>query len=272
MIELQYSPANLEDYLACPRRFQLRYMLAQPWPAQVTRPERAFEDHLRQGAALHRLIQQDLLGMPRARLSKLAGEEPLQTWWSRYLEHRPVDLPSEQIAEIELSARLAGSRLVGTFDLLAFEPGVRFVIVDWKTERKLPPRERLASRMQTILYPYLLAQGGQIFNEGIPIDPAQIEMLYWFAEAPLEPQRFVYSEPLHAANETRLTELLNEITGRKEQSFPLTSDVRSCSFCNYRSLCKRGDQAGEFDHLESDIENFDPDFDLDFGSLSEIPF
>ncbi len=272
MTELHFTSASLEDYRTCPRRFQLRFLLSQPWPAQVTAPEDAFENHLRQGAALHRLIQQDLLGMPRERLKDLARDEPLATWWEQYLEHAPRGLPAQKLPEIELSAHLEGCRLVGKFDLLAFEPGVRFVIVDWKTERKPPSRERLAARMQSILYPYLLVEGGSDYNDGEAIKPAQVEMIYWFAENPKTPQKFDYSDLAHAENQKFLSTLLEEILTCEEDDFPLTNEERSCLFCNYRSLCKRGKQAGEFDQIESVTEDFDPYFDLDFDQLDEVAF
>ena len=28
-----FSAHNLQDYLDCPRRFELKYILKQPWPA-----------------------------------------------------------------------------------------------------------------------------------------------------------------------------------------------------------------------------------------------
>jgi CRISPR/Cas system-associated exonuclease Cas4 (RecB family) len=272
MAELHFSQASLDDYLACPRRYQLRYLQHQAWPAQVTDPESAFEIHLRQGAALHKLIQQDVLGIPRSRLNSMAAEEPLRTWWTRYTENPLTDLPRIRLPEFELSTDLDGQRLVGKFDLLAFEPEGRFVIVDWKTARKLPDRGRLASRMQTILYPYLLARSGALVIRGAPVRPERIEMVYWFTELPHSPFRFSYSQQTHDSNEAMLKSILAEIFGRTEAVFPLTSDEKKCRFCNYRSLCKRGAKAGDFDELEADMEGYDPYFELDLDSLSEIPF
>ena len=272
MTEIHFTQASLEDYRICPRRFQLRFILSQPWPAQVTAPEHAYESHMRQGAALHRLIQQDLLGMPHERLNELARDEPLNTWWRRYLEHPPKGLPARKMPEIELSTHLEGCRLVGKFDLLAYEPGERFVIVDWKTERRPPSAEKLAARMQSVLYPFLLVEGGSDYNDGEAIQPAQVEMIYWFTENPEAPQKFNYSEDVHVENRKLLSSLLEEILMHDEEIFPLTSDERSCLFCNYRSLCKRGVQAGEFDQLESGMEDIDPYFELDFDQVDEVPF
>jgi CRISPR/Cas system-associated exonuclease Cas4 (RecB family) len=272
MDNLHFTQASLEDYLACPRRYQLRYLLSQAWPAQVTEPEGAFEVHLRQGAALHRLIQQDVLGIDRSHLDSLASEEPLRTWWASYVENPVSGLPETRLPELELSTDIDGQRLVGKFDMLAFERGGRFVIVDWKTARRVPARERLSSRMQTILYPYLLARSGAFMNGGVPISPEQIEMVYWFTELPHSPYRFSYNQHLHESNEGMLKSVLTEISSRTEAIYPLTSDERKCGFCNYRSLCKRGVKAGDFEEFELAMEGFDPYFELDLDSLPEIPF
>ena len=272
MHEFQFSQASLQDYLACPRRFQLRYIIRQPWPAQAAQPEDAFELHLQQGASLHRLIQQDFLGTPREKLTQLAQDQPLSTWWTRYLEYSPADLPDKKIPEVELSATIGENRLVGKFDLLAFEPGGRFVIVDWKTERNPPRREQLVSRMQTVLYPFLLVEGGADYNRGEMIDPAQVEMIYWFTELPQNPQSFLYDLETHQSNRSRLENLLAEIQDHQEEIFPLTRDELRCTYCNYRSLCKRGSKAGSFVQIEGDPADIDPYFDLELETLSEISF
>jgi hypothetical protein len=33
-----FTQSSLQDYLDCPRRFQLRYVLDQPWPAVESEP------------------------------------------------------------------------------------------------------------------------------------------------------------------------------------------------------------------------------------------
>ena len=43
----QFSQNSLQDYVDCPRRFQLRYLLRQPWPAVESEPLSEYEhkDH-----------------------------------------------------------------------------------------------------------------------------------------------------------------------------------------------------------------------------------
>jgi len=252
---LTFSQANLEDYRACPRKFQLRYLEGQRWPALVAEPPDAFEEHLRQGTLLHRMIQQHLLGFPEGLITAYSWDEPLATWWQRYRSFPPPDLPRQKIPEFETSTWVDGFHLVGKFDLLAFDPVRKFVIVDWKTDRRPPSFAQAAERLQTRIYPFLLVESGGFLNNEMPIDPRQVEMLYWYAEAPTELQRFKYTEDQHEANRAYLISLIDEIQQETSKIFPLTEDVSKCAFCSFRSLCARGSLPGPFDQLYGDVED-----------------
>ena len=64
----QFSQGKLQDYVDCPRRFQLRYVLMQPWPALVVEPPDEAELQMRRGSDFHRLAQQQALGLEPERL------------------------------------------------------------------------------------------------------------------------------------------------------------------------------------------------------------
>ena len=59
-----FTQGNLQDYVDCPRRFELKYLQRQRWPAAEVDDMVAFERHMEQGAQFHRLVQQSLLGIP----------------------------------------------------------------------------------------------------------------------------------------------------------------------------------------------------------------
>jgi CRISPR/Cas system-associated exonuclease Cas4 (RecB family) len=259
MHKLSFSQASLEDYRTCPRRFQLRYLHAQKWPALVATPPDTYEDHRRQGVLLHRMIQQHELGFPASFLTSANREEPLATWYQRYLDYPPDDLPAERIPEFECSSRVEDYHLVGKFDLLAYEPGGRFVIVDWKTDRRPPSITKAAERMQTHIYPYLLVESGAFLNEEAPIRSSQVEMVYWYAEDPQGVQRFSYTEAMHAENRAYLLALMDEISQEGSSGFPLTDNLQACVFCTFRSLCGRGSSPGSFDNLTRDLDELDPE-------------
>lgn len=244
-----FTQSNLEDYRACPRRFELRYIQRQAWPAVESEPVREQEWRMQQGAAFHRMVQQHIIGVPLDALDALATEEPLRSWWAAYLHHRPVDLPAQQHAELMLSTPLVtgrGSfRLLAKFDLIAVAPGERLVIVDWKTAQRITPAERLRHAMQTRVYRYVLAEAGAHLNGGEPPAPEQISLRYWFAEAPDATPTFPYHAAEHAQTRADLIALAEEIAGRER--FDLTADVTRCRYCAYRSLCDRGIEAGAGD-------------------------
>lgn len=274
--DFRFSQSNLQDYRDCARRFELRYLQELAWPALVSEPAQEHEQRMRQGAAFHRLVQRHLLGIPVNQLEAGLNDETLRRWWENYRQHGPADWPSRLLPETTLSASLGGYRLIATYDLLAIEPAKRALIVDWKTARHRPRREPLRRRLQSRVYPYVLARAGADRNNGQPIPPENITMLYWFADFPDQPERFDYHAEQFARDEADLLALIDEIQNRT--TFPLTPNEQHCRFCAYRSLCDRGVHAAdERDPLPE--EGIDPDeadelplTALDLEQIAEIDF
>jgi hypothetical protein len=271
--DFQFSQGSLQDYVDCPRRFQLSYVQRVAWPALEAMPVLEHERYLQQGATFHRLVHQHLMGLPAGRLSRMVNDDDLRRWWRNYLEARPTDLPSARYPEVLLSAPAGDYRLVAKYDLVAVDAGERAVIVDWKTSRRRPKREWLAERLQTKVYPYLLVRAGAHLNGDQPLQPEQVEMIYWFAGTPADPERFIYDAAHYQAHEERLTKLMEEIASLDDDGWYLTSEERHCRFCRYRSLCQRGIAAGRFDEADEDLgPGDDLDFDLDFEQVAEIEY
>jgi hypothetical protein len=267
----QFSQGNLQDYVDCTRRFQLRYVLMQPWPGLITGSPAEFEQYMRRGADLHQLARQHEHGIDPARLAATIHDETLLRWWHTFLAHPPPDLPQTlRRPEVVLTAPLAGHRLVARFDLLAVEPGQRLVVVDWKAVHKPPSRSILARRLQTRVYRYLAVEAGAAFNGGEHPQPKQVEMIYWFAARHGATERFPYGAGQHAEDQGYLTGLISEIATRNELIWPLTPEERNCRFCNYRSLCERGVGPGFPEDLEDDPEPVALDFDLE--QIAEVEF
>jgi hypothetical protein len=273
--DFQFSQASLQDYVDCPRRFQLRHLLRLAWPAVEVEPALENERYLRQGAAFHRLVHQHALGIPLQRLSDTVahGDRDLRRWWRSYLDSGPADLPSSRYPELLLSAPLSGYRLVAKFDLVAVDAGRRAVIVDWKTSRRRPRRGWLAERLQTRLYPYLLVRAGSHLNDGQPFQPGQVQMVYWFANFPAHPERFAYDAAQCEADQVYLASLVEEIRGVGDENFPLTVQKQRCRYCPYRSLCQRGLAAGPLDEAQDEPElGQDFGFDFDFEQIAEVEY
>jgi hypothetical protein len=271
--DFQFSQASLQDYVDCPRRFQLRYLLRLAWPALEAEPALESERHLQQGAAFHRLVHQHVLGIAPERLSNAVTDADLRRWWHNYLEHGPGDLPASRYPEVVLSAPAGGYRLVAKYDLVAVDASQRGVIVDWKTSRRQPRRRHLAERLQTRVYPYLLVRAGSHLNDGRPFEPEQVEMVYWFANFPGSPERFSYGAARYEADGAYLAALIGEIESLGDGDFPLTTQERHCRYCIYRSYCDRGARAGAMDEMDSDMAPEDlSQLDFDFEQIAEIEF
>jgi hypothetical protein len=271
----QFSATSLQDYVDCPRRFQLRYLLDIAWPAPLMEPLVESEHYARLARDFHRLAHQHALGISESALSQGIADAALAQWWRNYLAFAPR-LPAGRLyPEVGLSAPLAGQRLVAQYDLLIIpqDNGGRLLIVEWKTYHRHPRRQWLAGRLQTRVYRYVGSQAGGQLSGLRPTPAEQVEMIYWLANFPDTPERFPYSAAEQAADREYLAGLIREIKSRQEEIWPLTADERRCLYCNYRSLCEREATAGRWEEAEDDFALDDEaGLDFDFGQVQEIAY
>jgi len=299
-----FSQSSLQDYVDCPRRFRLRYLDHCRWPAPETADALEFEQVLKQGHAFHRLMRQLHSGVAASALEPAANAEPqLSRWWANYRASPPPDLPAAlREAEVTLSIPFGAYRLEGRYDLLAAEAATasracgeaatasravgeaatasrasgeteaRWVIVDWKTGAKRISRAWLQNRLQTRIYPFVLVRGGASFNQGVPIPAGIVEMVYWFAEFPLQPERFIYSAEACDADDRLLTGLLHEIEERSSGDLVKTDNLALCRYCVYRSLCWDDVPAGRLADAEDSAAEDTGVEDLDLDAIAPIPF
>lgn len=306
----QFSATSLQDYVDCPRRFQLRFLLRIAWPAPLAEPVGEQEHHARLARDFHRLVHQHLLGLPLDALSASVHDPDLKRWWQAYLMVAPTLGDARLLPEVVLSAPLGGYRVVAQYDAIVarvqqrspvqgeFKPepalGRPFLIIDWKTYRRRPTRTWLAQRLQTRLYPAMLVQSGAPVVNQSHIQPDDVEMCYWLAEYPHEPQVFPYNTATYQADLDYLTALITEIDERiklsghrsnvgseavADETWSLTSNLDECRYCNYRSLCGRGGVAGPLtDYADEYLANnvtgaaSDLDLDLDWGQVQEVAY
>ena len=263
-----FSQSSLQDYVDCPRRFQLRYIEQLSWPAVESEPVAENERRQQEGQIFHRLVQQHWLGLPVENLSRLANTPNLERWWQNYLS---VDFGIEgftKYTELTLSCPIRSHRLLAKYDLVAINAG-KAVIFDWKTYAKRPRDEWMAARWQTRVYRSLLIQAGAHLNNDQPLEPETIEMLYWYADFPSEPARFSYDAKQFKRDWSATEKLVDEISSATE--FPLTDDEKACRFCTYRSYCDRGQQAGDWHEAQAEAEA-ESAFDVNFEQIGEIEF
>lgn len=267
-----FSQSSLQDFVDCARRFELRYIEKMRYPSLEANPPLKFEEHMRQGDRFHTMVHQHLAGVPSELLARsVADDETLSTWWATFMTRGLTGLPSQKHVETTLQTSLTGYRLIAKYDLIAVEPNGQVTIIDWKTSRNVTRKDTLASRLQTRVYPYVLAQAGAHLYDGKRIPPEHIKMVYWFVDNAGQTVEFEYSAGQIQSDEKYLSGLISDIA--QANLFPLTADTQKCRFCSYRSLCNRGDKAGDWDDFDLYATEDDPDnFDVDFDQIAEIEF
>ena len=276
------SQSSLQDYMDCAQRFKLRYLDRLSYPAVETEPALENEKHQQEGEYFHRLVQQHLIGIPAEQVAKFANTPTLQKWWENFQTAKDLTGLREILGrrsemagdlsglypEANLSAPLGNYRLLAKYDLIAIRDD-KVTIYDWKTYRKRPRNEWLSARMQTRVYRALLVQAGSHLNKGQPFEPEQIEMVFWFADFPDDPDRFSYTSLQFTRDWDSLRRVSDELA--TASSYPLTDDRQKCLVCTYRSYCERGIQAGDMEQAEAerDAEEL---FDVNFEQIGEIAF
>lgn len=270
--DFHFSQSALQDYVECNRRFELRYLDRLKWPAVEAEPHVQHERHLALGQQFHRLVQQLIVGVPEAALTRTIQDDQLKGWWESFLAHGQSWTRGRRYPEIELHTSLEGYMLLAKMDLLVIGDDSTLTIMDWKTGTRVPPRSALQQRLQTRIYPFVLVEAGHTIRKGQPVQPDEIRMVYWFTEAPQKPEIFTYSRAQYDADREYLGGLIRQIAA--QDMFPLTPDIHKCLFCRYRSLCRRGVEAGDFTQ-DDQVSDFDADswmLNTDFDQIAEVEF
>ena len=243
MSPLLLSRYKLAAFLACPRRFELRYLRQLAWPAAPRQEED--ETRAALGRQFHQLVQRHFMGLPVDEAA--IGNARLRRWWRLFRQHRPELPPGRILTEATLSIPIGRHFLHGRFDLLllgAKEGQPAAHLFDWKTGQA-QDEATLRRDWQTRLYLALLAEGGgALWGEGAPpaLQPENIRITYWYVTAPDSPRALPYSAAEHQQNWQELTAVVNQIEARLESgAWPLTDDLAQCRWCSYQIYCGRGE-------------------------------
>src|SRR5258708_32642468 len=111
----QFSQSSLQDYSDCARRFQLRYLMEQEWPAPIAEPLNDAEQADILGKRFHKLIEWHYLGLP---IEREKIDPALAVWWDVFVAHPVEGLPTgTRRPEGSTSAGVVGERLVAAREL-----------------------------------------------------------------------------------------------------------------------------------------------------------
>ncbi len=271
-----FSQSKLEDYRTCRRRFYWRYIQELPCPAQVAEPAQEFEHLGKIGWLFHQSVRQLLCGIPPEQVKAFIKDEQVLHWLEQFERHMypmvaPMDWEGKCVVyapEILVALRIGEFPLVAKFDFLMITTEGRAQIWDWKTSPALPAYHQLEARLQSIVYPLVLAQGGHKAKTA----PEKIQMMYWFANFPSEIMSIAYNEDRMRRDWELISQMIVEIANSPEEHFIMTEDERKCRACVYRSLCARGERAG---HLTEELFDLDDEgwvAELDFEQILETGF
>ncbi|MBI9048313.1 MAG: PD-(D/E)XK nuclease family protein [Anaerolineaceae bacterium] len=274
-VDFHFTASNLQDYLTCERRFELKAIQQCQWPALPSQPVQEQEEHMRNGILFHQYVNQCFLGIPSQNISDLIQNTSMLQWWNNFLQTFDDQIRKEFIAfEHTLAGYLDEFSILSKIDALRVKDQ-QWIIYDWKTGLHLPKAQTMQNKIQSRLYPYMLATFGAGLNNNTPLQADQISMMYWFPEFPNQEIQFSYSKSKYDEDQLFLKELMAEIVAKKPGEFYLTEQDKNCIYCVYRSLCARGSTAGDYNDIqEEDAEQLLDNFlqELDIDQIEEIAF
>ncbi|NHZ72015.1 MAG: hypothetical protein GWP17_02890 [Aquificales bacterium] len=236
---LLLSRPKLAAFLACPRRFQLRYLKHLSWPNLFadTRTEKA----LTRGKQFHLLMERHFLGLDIPLTS--IGDTAVSNWYQAF-KNSKLTIPHGRFhPEHRLTVPIGKHLLLGRFDLLVVgeQDGDPFAhIYDWKTG-KARTEGVLRQDWQTRLYLALLAEGGgALWGNGRSLQPENITLTYWYVTEPDAPRILRYSQQAHTLNWVEIQAIVGQIdTHLRQDQWPLTDDRAQCRQCGYQVYCGR---------------------------------
>ncbi len=268
--DFSFSQHNLQDYVDCPRRFQLKYIQKVAWPAIQSEPVLELERQMNLGVRLHRILHQMYLGLDPLIVVNENDDIELKIWVQNHLEFQKLRNIKYSYPETTLSSSLNGFRIIAKFDLIAVTNDGELLILDWKTSKRKPKRIALQQRLQTRIYPWVLFRSLQKLIPGGGSLPSQISMIYWFADFPDDEEIFNIDKARLDADEEYLSTLISSILSTRDDKFIKTSNDKICRFCPYRSYCERGLEAGDLNESEElEVEDLSG---FSFSDTEEIQF
>ena len=257
----RFSQASLVASERCRRRFYLRYLRQLAWPAPSGPAGEGVDQAAERGRFFHHLVHQDALGLEVAPLVAASGDLELMAWWENYRRSPPAGLPQGVVfSELELWVPLGPWWLAARFDRVVVGTDGRVCIADWKTGRQ-PPAAYLDS-WQTLVYCYVMCEGGGLLRGGEVVEPGQLSFCYWSAQFPEQVQWHHYSAALHQQARLRLEQVTGALAAlERREDFAKTEDESSCQGCEFRAFCARKGVPGkgwDLGEEEEDWEELDP--------------
>lgn len=188
-----------------------------------------------QGKLFHRLVELYSRGQDVQPLLPTVDPQ-LRQWWQVFTASPHFQPQGEVLAEVPLWIQQRGVPVIALLDRVVRQSG-RFHIVDWKTEEKRTPNTTLQQSWQVRLYPLMLCIAGKHLNQGNPVSPESVKMTIWYANHPQNPYELQYSTYQFEQDLHYLDQKIQSLETLAAQSYPMTSQIETCSTCLFRSRC-----------------------------------
>ena len=258
--ELYFSQSALSIFNNCRRRFRYRYLDGLYWPAEWGMSEEIKND-LKLGRQFHLLAERyysQTLGE-----TVLSSNQLLQSWLDRLKSFSAAK--NVVAAEQELRLKKGNLKLLAKYDLLKYnQQAKKFIIYDWKTDKKSLYEKDIENSMQSRFYLYLLFEAGYDYFAADYDLKKRPELIYWNPRYPKQSLKIKYNKNNFKKDKAYFQKLISEILN--EEKFPLTDNLKKCRFCEYRPIC-RGEKPENKELIEEDL-----DLNLDWEAVEEIEF
>ena len=247
------SRTKFAAFLACQRRFQLRYLRQLPWPDAPLSEQAALVQG--RGQQFHQLLERHFLGLPME-LNEI-GDSTVRSWWLAFQNSNPISNLQSPISthrrrpELTLTIPVGAGLLNGRFDLLITDDK-KAHIFDWKTG-KPQPEHRLRHDWQTRLYLAMVAESGEAL--GRKFAPEDIAITYWYVSEPNAPRTIGYDGRWHEQNWAEIQQLVAQIESQLDEGeWPLTANLNECRLCAYQTYCGRQEAGTAQSMPDEDVE------------------
>ncbi len=264
--ERHLSALALGTYDYCPLRFRFRYIDNLYWSkawGSNSEERKAIE----KGDTFHLMARRYYAGLDPAQVADPVEQTELDSWLHLLTGFLPRTFDRSFYPELELRLNRPDLKMQAKFDLVVVDPNGRATIFDWKTQKKMPKRERLSKSFQTLVYRFMLCAAGGAYSPKGRFRPDEISMIYWNPLYPHRWERLDYAEAQYTADEQTIRNLVALILRTPREGFRATTNEKNCQFCEYRPICHGGRAA----QVDMDEEESLHEASLSWDTLPELP-
>jgi len=229
-----YSQNLLNTFDKCPFRFKIKYLDNIRWKKDSIDDEDYYEN-MKMGLDFHLIAQRYFSNIPvvinDSNIELLHFTKSLREKFTIIDEN--IYLP-----EYEIKMRKDNIRIQAKYDLIIIKPNNKIEIWDWKTENRKLDYKEVSTRMQAIVYMYILGERSlEIFDREICLE--DISMSFWQPQFKEDIITINYSKSNHRIYEEKIMEITRRLTNYDfSLDFNIELYSKQCKYCEFASDTK----------------------------------